>query len=472
MKQRPNRRLKRIETTYRGLEIRTMLAGIYHNPINGILYIAGDSGNNVGQVDVSGDNVVAEIDGKSFSGASSTITDIVFIGYDGNDTFTNLSDRASSMYGQLGSDTLIGGSGDDNLVGGPGSDTIQGLGGDDRIVGANGNDFLEGGDGDDRIFGTAGTNTIYGGNGDDTIYGSEDIDEIFGEGGADKIYALGGDDIIHTGGGGVVGGSFAQGDVAMGHGGDDQFFGGSGLDIFYGGDGDDVVVGGVGENRIHGQGGNDTMTGSELGDYMTGGDGDDTFSGRGGVDFYNFGSGSDTVVYSTQYSPSEVRVESNNATSAEILIQGERLSGATWIQFSDRTISGNQESYSIQDESNFSRLNGYRIGSSQSFVSKPADLAEYAMNWSLQMAAQGRESGSPLGDQQGLLTDGRSVVGENVASVSDTGQSATEISNYFHALWSNSPTDNANMLRSDFKEVGIAIINSGGMWWATQIYTG
>ncbi|QEG21587.1 CAP domain-containing protein [Mariniblastus fucicola] len=468
-----NRRIKSKSRfqSYQQLEAKNLLAAIYHNPDSGILYIAGDSGANVGQVSVSGDNVVAQIDGQSYSGASDDVTDIIFIGYDGNDTFTNLSDLDSSMYGHLGNDTLTGGGGDDNLVGGAGNDTIQGLDGDDRIVGADGNDTLEGGDGEDRIFGTAGTNTIYGGAGDDTIYGSEDADEIYGDAGADKIYALGGDDILYTGTGGVEGGSFDEGDLAMGHGGDDEFYGSTGLNIFYGGDGDDIMVGGSGENRMHGQAGDDTLTGGEKGDYMTGADGDDTFDGRGGVDYYNVGDGSDTIVYSQSYVPTDVHV-TNNGGTAETRIQNELVSNATWVQFADRTISADQAYYLTVDETNFSSLNGYRVSSSVGFVSKPSDLADFAYNWSLQMASAGTLSHSTESDRASLYVGDRSAVGENVAMVSDTGQSDVQIANYFLSLWQSSSAHNSNLLNSNYQEVGIGIVKSGGAWWATQIFMG
>lgn len=458
-------------STYETLEAKNLLASIYHNLDNGILYIGGDSASNVGQVNVVNGDVVAQVDGISFSAANSTVSDIVFIGYAGDDTFTNLSSRSATMYGHLGADTLNGGSGDDNLIGGPGNDVIKGNDGDDRVVGADGNDNLEGGAGDDAMFGTAGVNMIFGGEGDDVIYGSPDVDEIHGDQGADKIYALGGDDILYTGLGGVEGGAFEQGDLAMGHDGDDQFFGEGGLDIFYGGNGNDEMVGGIGENRMHGQDGDDTITGGPKADYVTGANGNDTFEGRGGLDFYNVGNGSDTIIYSINYNPSEVRV-TNVGGQVETRIQNELVSGASWIQFGDRTISANQASYDLQDEVHFSRLNGHRTANSEVFLSKPSDLADYARNWSMEMARLDRLVHSSQGDQQGLLTGTRTNVGENVSVVTDTGQTEIEIANYFFETWRDSSIHNGNMLSSDFLEVGIGIVNSGGKWWATQIFVG
>ena len=462
---------KRCRASYEKLETRHLLASIYHNPSNGILYITGDSGANVGQVNVSNGDVVAEIDGIPFSAAASSVADIVFVGYAGNDTFTNLSSRASTMYGHLGDDTLNGGSGDDNLVGGAGNDTIKGNAGNDRIVGANGNDNLEGGSGNDRMFGTAGLNTISGGTGDDTITGSPLADEIHGNAGVDKIYALGGDDTIFTGAGGQVGGSFAEGDLAMGHDGNDQIFGESGLDIFYGGNGNDELVGGSGENRMHGQGDDDTLTGGPLADYMTGANGDDSFNGGGGVDSYNVGNGTDTIIYSTNFTPSDVTVvQSGGQTLTRV--QNEVVSNASVVQFADRTMSPNQALYESRDEIHYDRVNSYRNSNQLPLFSKPTDLANFARNWSLEMARQNTLFHSSENARRALLTGGRTVVGENVAFVSDIGQTEAEIANYFFNDWRTSAVHNRNMLLPDFHEFGIGIVRSGGFWWATQVFTG
>lgn len=448
------------------LEPRNLLASIYHAPDTGILWIAGDNENNVAEVRVTGGKLEATIDKVSFSGADSSVTDIVFIGYDGNDNFTNFSSRSSTMYGHRGNDTLIGGSGDDELIGGPGDDSIEGNDGDDRLVGSNDNDTIDGGDGHDRIFGSAGKNTIYGREGNDTIYGSEDVDEIYGNEGIDKIYALGGDDMVYTGAGGVAKGAFDDGDVAMGHGGNDTFFGGTGLNIFYGGGGDDIMEGGAGENRMHGQEGDDTITGGDSFDLITGADGDDTLTGGGGFDKFNVGDGDDTIVYSAKYDPSLV-VLGNETT-----VLGEKVSGATWLEFSDRRISANQADYLTADEGNFTLLNSYRTSSSRILLSKPQDLADYAKSWSTTMGRRDTLEHSAATDQRALLTDGRTQAGENVGWVTDIGQTEDEIAKYFHDAWRNSATHNVNMLNGDFSEVGIGIANIGGKWWATQIFVG
>ncbi len=467
------------------LEPRQLLASIFHDPATGTLYVAGDSGDNVGEVSVNNGQVVASVDDKQFSAASSTVTDIVFIGYAGDDTFVNSSSRAVSMFGHLGNDTLIGGSGNDNLVGGPGDDIVNGMGGNDRVVGVGGNDTLHGGDGEDRIFGTAGENLIHGGDGNDTIYGGAEADEIHGDDGDDTVYALGGmnkifggkgndaltggndadeinggegrdailalggDDVLYSGPGGTTGGKFSEGDVVRGNSGNDQFFGGGGLDIFLGGEGHDIMTGGSGENRMFGHDGDDTITVGSKQNFIMGGNGEDK------------------VVIKENYAVEKVVPQSNGVT-----VSGDFMGNVRWLEFNDRIISGQQAVYGIADETNFNSLNNYRDSRNRVALSKPVDLADYARDWSLQMAKNDRLEHSPSSEQVKLLTNGRTQAGENIGWVTDIGQSEAEVAEYFHDQWRNSSSHNANMIKQTFQEVGIGVVKSGGKWWATQIYVG
>ena len=125
-------------------------------------------------------------------------TDIIFNGFDGNDTINGGSGN-NTINGGLGDDSLIGGfrfgnnnnridggagndtinsgSGDNTINGGLGNDQIDGSGnidggaGNDTINGDNGNDSLLGGDGNDSLLGGLGNDTINGGSGNDTISG-------------------------------------------------------------------------------------------------------------------------------------------------------------------------------------------------------------------------------------------------------------------------------------------------------------
>ena len=87
--------------------------------------------------------------------SSSSVNQIAFFGYDGNDRFRN--DTAFRSYGNggKGNDLLIGGNNKDTLVGGDGTDNLLGRGGNDTLKGDGGGDFLFGGTGSDYLDGGA-----------------------------------------------------------------------------------------------------------------------------------------------------------------------------------------------------------------------------------------------------------------------------------------------------------------------------
>ncbi|MEM9940152.1 MAG: hypothetical protein AAF939_01100 [Planctomycetota bacterium] len=292
-----SRSRKNSSTRYNRLENRHLLAGVYLDTSIDTLYVFGDAGDNVGEVSmVFGSVVRAEIDGMVQDHNILSVADIQFIGFAGNDTFTNNTTITSSFFGHGGSDTLNGGGANDTLNGGPGTDIIRGNDGNDILIGVSGDDQLYGGDGDDSLFAGNGLTTVEGNDGDDVIYGGDFADNIKGGEGADSIYALGGDDIIDAGNGGVAFSSgSSRADLVLGLGGNDTITGGDGLNIFWGGDGDDILTGGSGENRIHGQGDNDELHGGDLQDYLSGGEGIDSITGYAGNDYIFGYEGSDTI---------------------------------------------------------------------------------------------------------------------------------------------------------------------------------
>ena len=308
--------------SYATLESRRVLASISLNA-SGELFINGSSGDDVGSLVASGDQVEASITGvASQTFNASEISSVTFVGSNGDDTLSNLTDIPSSFFGGNGNDTLTGGSNDDLINGNAGSDTIFGGDGDDRLVGAFGNDEIHGGDGDDDIFGSAGLNTIYGDGGDDFIFGGDQVDTIFGGDGIDQIFGLEGDDILDAGDGGVEGtAGITEADFILGQGGNDTITGGTGLNVLWGGDGNDVLTGGNdAENRLHGQAGNDTITGGDRYDFLRGVEGENTINGAAGNDFIIAGLGdeniaggigSDTIRFSGNYS--NYRINENTA---------------------------------------------------------------------------------------------------------------------------------------------------------------
>ena len=110
-----------------------------------------------------------------------------------------LVDADNLIVGDLGADTIFGGSGDDVLRGDLNSrksqvgigddDVIFGGAGRDRIGGKGGNDTLFGGADDDQMWGDDGDDILRGGLGNDTLTG----DDFSGDQGADTFVPAAGE---------------------------------------------------------------------------------------------------------------------------------------------------------------------------------------------------------------------------------------------------------------------------------------
>ena len=184
-----------------------------------------------------------------------TVTDIVFNGYGGNDTFTNKTAINCEAHGGDGDDTLIGGYGFNYLYGDAGNDTLTGGDFGNDIDGGLGNDTIKGGAMADYIFGRDGDDIIDAGNGNNYVDGGV---------GNDTIKCGVGDDSI-------VGGD-----------GNDSIDAGAGNDLVYGGNGDDFIFGNAGNDTLYGEAGNDTIDGGVGADIIRGGAGNDTLYGQKG----------------------------------------------------------------------------------------------------------------------------------------------------------------------------------------------
>jgi Ca2+-binding RTX toxin-like protein len=269
------------------------------------------------------------------------ISQIVYRGYGGSDTFVNNTPFASLAYGGSGGDTLRGGSGVDEfydndgvtdfndydiLVGNGGDDQLYASGGMDQLDGGAGNDTLYGGaDGDsllggandDTLHGNGGDDVLVGGDGNDTLYGWSGADRLDGGNGRDTLYAHGweGSDVadnttyalqeLHGGeGNDTLYGSNSV-DYLYGDAGKDTLLGRGGNDGLFGGEGNDTLYGGHGSDTLRGGGGNDLLFGGEIHeqvfgadqsvDYLYGDAGDDTLRGGYGNDILTGGEGRDRL---------------------------------------------------------------------------------------------------------------------------------------------------------------------------------
>jgi aryl-phospho-beta-D-glucosidase BglC (GH1 family) len=180
---------------------------------------------------------------------------VAYRGALGNDTVYGSPD-ADLIYGNQGDDRIVAGTaagshGRDTVFGGQGQDLIDyrsnGTGsfiygnmGDDTLTGGSGNDVLYGGQGQDVIAVGAGNNLAYGNLGDDTLVGGPGRDTLFGGQGSDVITAQ-----SAAGSAALIYGNFGS-DLLTAGAGNDTLYGGQGADTLVAGPGSDVLVGGLG----------------------------------------------------------------------------------------------------------------------------------------------------------------------------------------------------------------------------------
>jgi Ca2+-binding RTX toxin-like protein len=233
---------------------------------------------------------------KSASFSPVGVSQISFIGGDGDDRFENLTSIFAFASGEGGNDTLISGVGGSNFLGGAGDDTLIGNIGIDDFSGNEGNDLLMGNGGDDRLDGGSGDDVLYGGAGNDSLIGGDGNDKLYGEDGNDWIVGGAGNDYLESGSGDntLLGG--ADNDTLIGGDGVDTLYGDDGNDYLVGGAGNDYLEGGLGDNTLLGGAGNDTLIGNSGIDRLYGEDGNDYLAGGAGNDQLDGGLGDDTLV--------------------------------------------------------------------------------------------------------------------------------------------------------------------------------
>ena len=286
-KRRSQKRSQATGQYYYGLESRQMLAVTVLQDGAGVVQIQGDNFDNTVEVSSVGSEVRVNVVGQgTYDFAASGVNSLRFLGANGDDSFTNLTNIDTWAAGHRGNDILSTGNGNDRLFGGFGEDIISSTGGtnilngleeNDTITGGTGNDTIYGFEGNDVINAGAGNDRVVSGRGDDIIYAGDGNDTVYGYFGNDLIYGGAGDDLLYS----------QQGDDEVyGEDGDDHVRGGSGFDMLEGNDGDDYMLGDEGNDTIYGGNGSDRIFGS---------DDADTIYGGADRDFLYAGNGDDTV---------------------------------------------------------------------------------------------------------------------------------------------------------------------------------
>ena len=143
---------------FESLEGRRLMSGSI-TQLGGLITVFGDSSNDVCKVTTDGPTVTVSLTHGAHAHtkkvSSSSVNQIVFFGYDGNDKFQNDTGFRSTAIGGKGNDILTGGSNKDTLAGGDGTDMLIGRGGNDTLKGDGGSDFLYGGSDSDYLDGGA-----------------------------------------------------------------------------------------------------------------------------------------------------------------------------------------------------------------------------------------------------------------------------------------------------------------------------
>ena len=254
----------------------------------------------------------------TLSGAAVAGTNSQFIGLGGDDTIA-ISGGDNVAYGNLGNDSITGGTGADSLYAGQGDDHVTtGSGGHNAVYGNQGADSVTVGGGGDTVYGGAGNDsitasahngnnylngnqgndTIVGGSGNDTIIGGDAASTLTIGAGNSSVQAFAGNDIISVTGG-TGSSTILAGD------GSDTITNAGGTQIIYGNQGDDVINNAAGHaSTIYGGLNNDTITASTItgavGDVIYGNAGNDSIiAGVGADTIYgddNGSAGADTIV--------------------------------------------------------------------------------------------------------------------------------------------------------------------------------
>ena len=319
------------QLSYQQCERRELLAGIEFSVATGQILIGGTNNADRAIVRQLDDTVTVTQQGfRTQRFAASEVESILFVGLRGDDYFENRTSIPSIAFGQVGNDTLIGGSGADRLFGNTQDDIIEGNGGDDFLVAGIGNDEVNGGDGDDRILGIHDINTLNGDAGNDTIFGGLDQDIISGGTGDDALVGNSGNDTISGGDGN---------DLIFGGGGTDEIIGDAGDDIIYGQGDDDQIRGGLGDDIVGGNDGDDQLFGER---------GNDRIIGGGGIDQANFSS--DFGFYDVQESGPNLRITDNRGSAfdlSDVVISVEQIGFAGEVFSSEVALESSNNSVNI-----------------------------------------------------------------------------------------------------------------------------
>ena len=290
---------------------------------------------------------------------------------------------------------------------------------------------------------------------------------------------------------------------AFGNAGNDRLFGGSNRDFIVGGNDNDTIDGRDGNDRISGSAGNDVLRGGGNRDVISGGAGNDTINGDLGFDIIHGNDGNDISVYVSAFANydlsargdavvfnSPVGDEVNRSIETFRFADGDRSnnnpndpSSVLSDTGANNTGSGTPTTTQVETPSNtngfndaelasLDLLNSFRASNGRAELRANSDLSEFAESWSRTQGQSNRLFHSAESDRLDLARQtNNTLIGENIAFVSNIGQSLEEVGQQLHDLWINSPVHRANMLNGNFDQVGVGIVlGADNRWYGTHVF--
>ena len=290
---------------------------------------------------------------------------------------------------------------------------------------------------------------------------------------------------------------------AFGNAGNDRLFGGSNRDFIVGGNDNDTIDGRNGNDRISGSAGNDVLRGGGNRDVISGGAGNDTINGDLGFDIIHGNDGNDISVYVSAFANydlsargdavvfnSPVGDEVNRSIETFRFADGDRSnnnpndpSSVLSDTGANNTGSGTPTTTPVETPSNtngfndaelasLDLLNSFRASNGRAELTANSDLSEFAESWSRTQGQSNRLFHSAESDRLDLARQtNNTLIGENIAFVSNIGQSLEEVGQQLHDLWINSPVHRANMLNGNFDQVGVGIVlGADNRWYGTHVF--
>ncbi len=308
----------------------------------------------------------------------------------------------------------------------------------------------------DQLTNFSGGAFVLGGN--DTVQGSTDNEMIGGNTGEDSLLGGAGNDTLMGG---------KNDDFVDGQSGNDLVRGDSDTDIIRGGDGNDSLFGGKGNDQIFGDNGDDFLSGDRDTDTLTGGGGKDTFAliTGGGIDIItDFENGVDLIqlpsgVNSVSLQSIGANTQIADSVTGEIFAQinnlvASSLTSASFVGATSTSQTGNSTTPEnlafVNRVIELTNVERSKLGLPALKVNTTLDTA--AQNHTRNMADQdffshtGKDGSSPTNRVQSIGYKG--VAGENIAAGSTTPEDVL-------AQWMNSPGHRANILNTDYQEIGV-----------------